>query len=422
MTVMNIKNEMMKKIFFLPFILVVLLAMLSCEKEIKITGTASPLVSLNDVRALYKGNPIVLSADDMMGASYISGVVISDPVNGNAPEGLVVLQSMRRKLLRGIALEMGPDALGYNPGDSLVIQIAGKTLDRIDGVLQIADVSVDDVTRVSVGNTQHINITSTTFTDVTQWMDMYESTLVNLRSVITPDLEFGDVFSGSVKLSDWVNTLKLITLPTATFASDGVPGFGDYIGIMLNNAATEPILMLRSADDYESQSLEPYHPGDLYMNFPESFETMEGTHATGYTNKYETFPSGEWYLTNGYRFNSGNIKNKEGTWTIMSRGGVTMNFNLPYGASKLSFVYGTATDGDPVPMAIIVEYSQDSGSTWQLVDPDEPELPIINAAKQTYSKELDIVGPVRFRILREPRGGTATTARVSIDHIGVHQN
>src|SRR5690606_11002803 len=155
-----------------------------------------------------------------------------------------------------------------------------------------------------------------------------------------------------VVLSDWINSMELITLPTASFASDGVPGFGDYIGILLKNAAEMPILMLRSAEDYESQSLEPYHPGELYRNFPESWETLDGSRGTGYSNKYETYPSVEWYLANGYVFNSTNIKNKEGTWTVMTRGGVAMNFNLPYGASKFSFAYGTATDGDPIPMAI----------------------------------------------------------------------
>ena len=406
----------MKKIIFLPLFLCMLAIILSCKKEIKVTGTASPLVSVNDVRALYTGSPKVLTSEDMLGASYINGIVISDPANGNAPDGLVILQSFKRKLLRGIALELGDAAVGYNPGDSLVVRIEGKTLDRINGILQISDIQPDDVTKVSEGNEQHINITTTTFTDITRWIDMYESTLVSIKSVITPEMEFGDVFEGIVTLSDWSNTMDLLTKPIASFAADPVPGFGNYTGIIMKDVSEKPILMLRSANEYESQALEPYHPGELYMNFPESWENYDGTRQGGYTNKYETYPTGEWYLTNGYVFDSANIKNKTGKWTVMTRGGVTMNFNLPYGASKFSFDYGTATDTDPIPMTIKVEYSDDSGGTWKQLGTDQ----VINDTKQhTFSQDLDISGPVRFRIMRE---SAVSTSRVSIDQIAVYQN
>ena len=116
----------MKKIVFLPLFLCMLVAILSCEKEIKVTGTDSPLVSLTDVRALYTGSPRVLVSEDMLGASFITGVVISDPENGNSPDGLVILQSYKRKLLRGIALDLGEDAAHYYAGDSLLVRIEGN--------------------------------------------------------------------------------------------------------------------------------------------------------------------------------------------------------------------------------------------------------------------------------------------------------
>lgn len=417
---------MMKKIFFLPLFLGLLVAMLSCEKEIKVTGTASPLVSLNDVRALYTGAPKVLSADDMLGASYISGVVISDPVNGNVPEGLVVLQSLKRKLLRGIALEMGSLAVDYNPGDSLVIKIEGKTLERVNGVLQISDIRIDDVTRVSVGNTQHVNIATSTFTAITRWMDMYESTLVSLRSAITEDMQLGDVFEGTVKLSDGFNTMELVTRSTASFAGNGVPGYGDYTGIMLRNASEEPILMMRNEDDYESQSLEPYEPGELYSNFPEGFEneSLISARKGGYTTgSYETYLSGEWLMTRCYTISSANLINKTDTWAVMMQNGqiatLGMNFNLPYGASRFYFEYGAATtnaaDTNGLPATVIVEYSQDSGGTWQKLGED---LMITSVTtKYIFDETLAIQGPVRFRISKNN-----SASRVFIDQIAVYQN
>lgn len=413
----------MRNIGLSAIILFVLLAIFACEKEIKITGTASPLVSLNDIRALYNGSPRVLKADDMLGASYVSGIVISDPVNGNSPEGIVVLQSFKRKLLRGIALGLGASAGDYHPGDSLVVKIEGKTLDRINGVLQISGVTKDDVIKVSVGNKQHINITSTTFTDVTRWFENYESTLVSFRSVVTPDLVFGDVFNGVVTLSDWVNTMKLVTLPTATFASNGVPGFGDFTGIFLKDAEAEAVLMLRSADDYESQSLEPYHPGELYMNFPEGWENPIGPRKGAYASggNYETYPTGEWFMNQAYTLSSANVVNKTGTWSLMMRNGghvsvLEMNFNLPYGASKLSFDYGAATTTDTnLPITLLVEYSTDSGLSWKQVGGD---LVITTVGqKYLYSEEMDIVGAVRFRIYN-----SGAQARAFIDNIAIYQN
>lgn len=406
----------MKKILFLPLFLSVLITMFSCEKEIKITGTSSPLVSLNDVRALYVGSPKVLSAEDLMGASFITGVVISDPVNGNTPDGLVILQSFKRTLLRGIALEMGSSSVNYNPGDSLVVRVEGKTLERVNGPLQISNILEEDVTRVSVGNDQLVNATTTTFTDITRKMNLYENTLVSLRSVIAS----GDRFEGEVELSDWSNTLPLITKSTASFASEEVPGFADYTGVLMRNNQDEPFLMLRNADDYQSQNLEPYRPGELYANFPEGWETVIGTRKTSWSSAFETYNSGEWYLDNSRSLKSSNFLHATDDYAMMSQGNnataITMNFNLPYGASRLTFDYGVGTASDNVfPMVIYVEYSQDSGDTWTQIG---APLQILDVnVKYVFDEELDIKGPVRFRIRKDK-----SEKRYIIDQIAVYQN
>ncbi len=406
----------MKKMFFLSLLLGLLVTMLSCEKEIKVTGTASPLISLNDVRALYQGSATVLNSEDMLGASFISGVVISDPVNGNAPEGLVILQSFKRTLLRGIALEMGTSSADYNPGDSLVVRIEGKTLERVNGLLQISNILDEDVTRVSVGNDQLINVTTTTFTDVTNKLNLYESTLVGLRSVVAS----GDKFEGEVELSDWSNTIPLITRSTASFAADGVPGFADYTGVLMRNDQDEPFLMIRNSDDYESQNLEPYRPGELYVNFPEDWETVVGTRKSAWTSAFETYLSGEWYFENARTLTSSNFLHTTGAYALMTQGGkaasITMNFSLPYGVSRFSFDYGAATATDnEFPMTLYVEYSQDSGNSWQQIG---AALQILDVAeKYTFDELLDIKGPVRFRIRKED-----SVKRISIDQIAVYQN
>ncbi len=413
----------MKKIFQISIVITLLLALVSCKKEIKITGTPSPLISVEDVRLLVATNPVVLKAEDMFGATSICGIVISDPGNGNAPDGLVIMQSFRRKKLRGIALALGDAANQYTAGDSIVVKIEGGTLERVNGILQISGIARTNVEKISSGNPQMINVTTTTFTAVTNNMDTYESTLVQLKSAVVKDMVLGQTFQGEVPLSDWANVLPMITKPTASFAANPVPGLGDYTGIALYSATKTPTFWLRSAADYVGQSLEPYKPGELYLNFPEGWESHPvGARKSAYSGTVDAFPSGEWSMANAYSISSANIVNKNGSWAVMMRNGfetnVEMNFNLPYGASKFSFYYGAATASATdaaLPITVKVTYSQDSGNSWQQLEGDL----IVNNQATKYFKEysLSIKGPVRFRITKD-----ASNARLFIDDIAVYQN
>jgi hypothetical protein len=413
----------MKKIFSILLFLSAMAVAVSCKKEEKVTGTPSPLISVADVRLMYTDAPKVLQSADMMGASYICGIVISDPSNGNAPGGLVVMQSYRRKQLTGIVLSLGNDAAQYHAGDSIVVKVEGGTLERRDGILQITNLSATSVTKVSSNNVQKLNTSATTFTSITNNMGMYEGTLVQLRSAVIEDQTTGQTFAGDVLLSDWSNKMRMHTEASASFAQNPLPGLGDYTGIALFDAANQPVFWLRSEDDYVGQSLEPYRPGELYQNFPEGWETHDATaRKSAYTGNSDVFPTGEWLMANMYTLSSANLVNKTGTWALMMRNGfaasLEMNFNLPYGATKFSFNYGAATTSATdatLPIAVNAEYSQDSGNTWKRLGEDL----IISSQTVRYSKEyiLDIKGPVRFRISKD-----ATNSRVFIDQVSVSQN
>lgn len=413
----------MKKKLMILGILGLLLGNISCKKEMKITGVPSPLISIADIKEMFQEAPIVLKAENMLGASSICGIVISDPGNGNAPEGLVIMQGYRRKQLRGIALALGDAAFNFTAGDSLVVKIDGATLERKDGVLQITNLPLESVTRISVNNEQKINLKTTTFTDLTKNMKVYESTLVSLQSAVVEDMPLGLKFAGDVLLSDWANKITMQTNSNASFANNAVPGMGNYIGIASFDSQNNPIYLLRNEDDYEGQSLEPPRPKELYSNFPEGWENHDALPArkSGYAGTSDIFPTGEWMMTNMYTLNSANIVNKNGTYAVMLRNNyavsLEMNFNLPYGASKLSFYYGAATTSSTdagLPIIVTVEYSQDSGNTWTALDGNLR----VDLQSKKYFQEytLDITGPVRFRISKD-----ASNARLFIDDIAVYQ-
>jgi len=417
----TLNEEIMKPIYiFQKMTLLVgiclIMVLTACEKEIKITGVASPIISLNDLRALFKGSAITLSESNMQGATSITGVVISDPANKNEPDGLVILQSFKRKILRGIALELGADSKNFQMGDSVIVNVSGKILDKKDGLTQILGLKASDITKVSTKNAQKINFSATTFSDLFNNKEEFESTLVSVKSAIAPDGRF----SGTVNLSDWSNELRLITRPEASFASLTVPSYADYTGILLNDNQEHPYLMLRSKSDYAAQDLEPYRPKELYANFPEGWEKVVGTRKTSFTSAYEKYLSGEWYLENSRSLTSSGFLNISGSYGMMSQGAkessVTMNFNLPFGASRLTFIYGAATATDNVfPIVLHAEYSQDSGKTWTQIGGDLIISELNN--KYIFDQQLNLKGGIRFRIRKDN-----SEKRITIDDIAVYQN
>ena len=93
----------MKQKIYNVLLFCLLLLVAACEKHDYAAGTLSPITSLDDVRALYKGADVVLSKENLMEASQITGVVISNPDSGNVAAGIVVLQNRQRNNLTWLA-------------------------------------------------------------------------------------------------------------------------------------------------------------------------------------------------------------------------------------------------------------------------------------------------------------------------------
>lgn len=174
---------------------------------------------------------------------------------------------------------------------------------------------------------------------------------------------------------------------------------------------------------------------DIYPNFPEGWEDNTLPHLTAYVSviadALDTYPSGKWLVYRTQR-NSGSTIGRRNTFGMMGQNNQTstlgMEFDLPNGASKLSFYISPATINDTNMGDLVVEYSVDSGVSWTELarykktdgipwkrDMDDP----LNYKEYA----LDIRGNVRFRFNYNSAGvGASPSSRWAIDDVAVYQN
>jgi hypothetical protein len=211
-------------------------------------GTPSDIISILDVRQLYKEEDLVLTKGNMFGASKLAAVVISDHTEKNLPEGLLVVQDVRRlQMLRGISVEIGAGAAKYHSGDSVLIDIAGSTLTRKNGILTITGVTDANVTAAGKGS---VAITAVTVAELKAHPDLYESSLclVN-KSSFNPAPKAGEVIGGAKVINDGFGDLALYTNPGASYANNTPFGLGAYVGIPFRTADGSVDYRTRNGDD-----------------------------------------------------------------------------------------------------------------------------------------------------------------------------
>lgn len=184
------------------------------------------------------------------------------------------------------------------------------------------------------------------------------------------------------------------------------------------------------AADFEEPEPEPTIELQLYPNFPEGWEDETMPHLTAFDpNGVDEFPSGKWQ-TSWARPNGGSTiaRQADGKYGMLTQNDhdaiIGMNFDLPYGASKLSFYIAPATKNDNNMGDLTVEYSVDAGNSWTELarytlsdgipwkrDMDDP---------LNYKEfELDIKVPVRFRFTQHSEG-VGSSSRWTIDEIAVY--
>jgi len=215
-------------------------------------GTLSPIIAITDIRNIYKGSDITLTTDNMFGAHEIVGVVVSDFSGGNMPAGLLVVQNNRRTKLKGISIPLGDAAATYSPGDSVMINVTGATLSRVNGTLQLTGIKNSDITKVATGITvlgQRVASSAILATP-----DNYESTLVAVvKGGFDPLPLPTDKFGGDHMVNDGFGNITLHTEATATFAGTALPVSANFTGIVFGTTAQDgsivPQLRMRTGAD-----------------------------------------------------------------------------------------------------------------------------------------------------------------------------
>lgn len=409
----------------------------ACKFEIPITGDPNPNLSIYDLRQIYQESPVVLSKNNMKEASSITGVVISDVDNGNAPDGKIVLQGYKGSNVNGIVLDVTDETSGYKFGDSLVVAVEGLTLDRVDGMLTIKQIPANAIQRVASSKKPLISTSFSSLSALQEELDKYESTLISLKSMFIVDPQVGKVYSNNIKITDWVSEIDVPVKANAEFASTPVNNLANYTFLLQRNSQGAPVLLLQNLDQVEEIEMEEYKPGELYEGFPEDFSDKIG--GSSNLNHDIVLPTSQlpWIIRGAYILSSGNFVHTNGYINSTQKGDqigmmmngpegsyLELNKNLYYGASKLDLnLYpATATDAGAgkLPLVVRIEYSKDSGQTWHQIgdlititeNKKYPESPI----------PLDIEGIVRFKFTLVQKGPNNDGGRLGIDFIRIYQN
>jgi hypothetical protein len=241
----------MKYLVNLFLITVLVVAINSCNRdtyEEYFGATPNDVVSVLDVRPIYKGEDIVLSKGNLYGSTKIAVIVVSDHTEKNLPEGLLVVQDNRRlATLRGIAIELGAAAAKYHPGDSLLIEIAGGTLTRKNGILTITGLTEANITSRGKG---FLALNAITVAQLQAKPENYESTLCLInKASFNPTLQPGEAIGGRKPINDGFGDLILYTNPGTNYAKNSPYALGAYVGIPFATADGPIEYRTRNADD-----------------------------------------------------------------------------------------------------------------------------------------------------------------------------
>jgi len=211
-------------------------------------GTPNDIISILDVRPIYKEQDVVLTKENMYGATKLAAVVVSDHREKNLPAGLLMVQDSRRlQALRGISIELGDAATNYHVGDSVVIDVAGSTLTRKNGILILTGITESNITVAGKGT---VGINAITIAQLQTNPNNYESSLCLInKGSFNPALKPGEVIGGSKPINDGFGDLLLITDPGTSYAKNLPYVLGAYVGIPFRTADGPVEYRTRNVDD-----------------------------------------------------------------------------------------------------------------------------------------------------------------------------
>jgi DNA/RNA endonuclease YhcR with UshA esterase domain len=180
-------------------------------------------INIDSVRKMHH------ATDTVIGNYTISGVVTSNAVHQNFGAGNIILQDTSGGLVVyfGSSASILPDM-----GDSVTIQIAGATLTRYNGTLELKNIKSAKIKILA--NNKVVQAVQMTIATLNANFARYESVLVRINNA---KITSKGNYSGNNTLSDATGNIILYTSSNASFAADLVPnitksfqGIATYFG------------------------------------------------------------------------------------------------------------------------------------------------------------------------------------------------
>lgn len=382
----------------------------------------NPQGSIYVLRNNYKGQDITISESTLEGAQHIGGVVISNNESKNLPDNAIAIQSTWRGQTRGILVQVD-DVSKYAFGDSINMDLIGSTLTGKLGSLMITNLPSAKISKISSGNVKsHSPVAVST---LEKKRDEFESTLISVTADVDPEPARGTKLAGVHDLIDGENkSIKIAVNSSSPLANDELSPSATFKGILYNNQGDLEIRLQKSEDL-------AYPSGRLYQGWPETFEEPDTVKA-GYAKWPVILPTGNWTFDQSLLGNTvGRDRIVSGKLAVRFQQNLKtpaylqMNFDVPKGASKVTFWYGAYyTDRSST---FQLEYSVDQGKTWKIIGQpisDAHPTSVSLVAKQAVFL-MNISEPVRFRINKLGLGtsnNTINNGRLGIDDIAIYQN
>lgn len=153
----------------------------------------------------------------------------------------------------GLALRF-LNAHDFDLGDQIRVLVGERSITRFLGLLQISDIPNAD--GIVMGEGQLPDPVQATLKQLTDEVDLYQSTLVKVENVTIPPRP---VFEGSIPVTDETGQAVMYTSQWASFATTPVtPGVYNVTAIASHQNGVQ--LVIRSLDDLEF--VDEYDPGD----------------------------------------------------------------------------------------------------------------------------------------------------------------
>jgi len=389
-------------------------------------GEPNETASLYVLRNVFKGSDIQLNTALLSGAKQVAGVVVSQVDNKNLPEGIIALENNWRGQVRGIYMQVS-DPSKFQLGDSLTIGVEGASLTNKEGFLMLKGVAEDKITRVSQANKKTYRDIS--IANLIKNYAHFEGTLIRISAEVEPEPAAGTALSGAHILADAEkNSLTLYTNAQSPFAQLNVAPSATFQGLPIQ-ISNDLQLRMQQAEDMNNAS------GKLYMGWPETFEEpyqAKTSYNTPATDNLVELSTGTWQLFQSIQGNTvGRDRIVSGKQAIRFQQNLSvpaylqMNFDMPKGASKVTFWYGSYwTDRS---CSFMLESSIDQGKTWvkvgETITDAHTTNQSVNAKQATFLMNIQV--PVRFRITKLGLGTSSdkvSNGRLGVDDFAVFQS